>query len=341
MMLEKITVEKLPKPLQSATRACVLALGKVTGGRLDYELCRRSLWGKLPQAARPPADGLRYLALSVDLDYQADTDALPALLKVLNRHSAKMTVFSIGKLVEQDPGPYREAVEEGHEIGNHTWSHPDNPVLNPDHEFWHLSEAEMRDEILWAQDAFETQIGVRPQGFRAPHFKDAAHLLPVLEALQDFTYLSSSLASKCPERTPFFPTKRTQHRDLSLHFPALTAEDGSRLLMIPLTPCPEHRWSPFCSYHAVRRPANPAMGAGMHTVEEFGSTWKRMLDAAAPDGFASVYFDPMDLVEENTAATFGQMLEEARARGWILTTLREVERQWRQTVNGDPAGRPR
>lgn len=293
-------------------------------------MSKRSLWGHLPRATADAPPGPPLLAFSFDLDYQADTDALPALLEVADEVGAQMTLFSIGRLVEADPGPYRAAVSAGHEIGNHTWSHPDNPVLCPDREFWDLSVREMADEIGRTQDLFDTLLGTRPVGFRTPHFKDAFRMMDAVGQFPELRYVSTALASKTPVPTPYFPTQTPFAEDLSLHFSAADPQRNADVLMIPLTPCPEHRWSPFCSYHAIRRPADRARGAGLHDLATFESLWAQMLDAARPDRFASVYFDPMDVMRDApTRDAFGRMLHRAVARGWKLVSLATVERAWR------------
>src|ERR1051326_5576475 len=50
------------------------------------------------------------------------------LLDVLARHNAKATFFLIGSYVRQRPEIARAVLAAGHEIGNHTYSHP-NLVL--------------------------------------------------------------------------------------------------------------------------------------------------------------------------------------------------------------------
>ncbi|MET8338859.1 polysaccharide deacetylase family protein [Streptosporangium canum] len=61
------------------------------------------------------------------------------LLDILARHHARATFFVIGQMVAAD-GPYtlRRMVSEGHEIGNHTWSHAQLTAL---------SEAGIRGEL--------------------------------------------------------------------------------------------------------------------------------------------------------------------------------------------------
>ena len=305
---------------------------------LNRELTRRSLWGSLPRrlpGGRSPAlpEGRPTLALSFDLDYQADTDALPDLLLLLGGAGAKATLFCIGALVERDSAPYRAAAEAGHEIANHTQTHPDNPVLNPDHEFWHLDVATMADEIGRCQDTLARLTGVRPCGFRTPHFKDARRMTNALARYPEITYVSTALASKSPRTTPYFPTRNPALADLALHYPAPRGGEGFPQLMIPLTPCPGLRWSPFCSYSSIRRPANPAKGAGLHDVPTWERLWDVMLEGAHHDRFASVYFDPFDVMrDDETKTAFARMLRGAAAKGWEVTTLAEIERRWRPLV---------
>lgn len=303
------------------------------GGRaLNRELTRRGLWGYLPRPAPAAPPGPPCLALSFDLDYQADTDALPQLLDLVDELGCRMTLFSIGRLVEQDPGPYAAATTRGHEIANHTWSHPDNPVLNPEREFWHLSEDQMADEIGRAQEVLEQCTGQRPSGFRTPHFKDAPRMMAALDRFPQITYVSTALASKCPYPTPYFPRRDCRFAELSLFFPAGNGAGGPQL-MIPLTPCPGLRWSPFCSYSSIRRPSNRAKGAGLHSLGRWEALWQEALAGAADARFASVYFDPMDVMRDHeTRAAFSRMLRHALEHGWLITTLAEVERRWRPVV---------
>jgi peptidoglycan/xylan/chitin deacetylase (PgdA/CDA1 family) len=283
----------------------------------------------VPRRAPRLPDGPPQIAFSFDLDYQADTDALPRLVRLCDDLGVSATMFCIGRLVEADPGPYRAAAEAGHEIANHTWSHPDNPVLNPDREFWDLDADAMADEIGRAQDMLERATGQRPCGFRSPHFKDAFPLRAALARFPEITYLSSALATRCPVPTPFFPARREAYGRHSLAYPATAAAPGDPL-MIPLTACPGVRWSPFSSYLSIRRPANRSKGAGLHDLAGFARLWARMLEAERKRRFVSVYFDPLDVMRDaETEAVFRGMLVHALAQGWTLAPLRAVAARWR------------
>ena len=48
----------------------------------------------------------------------------PKLLNLLAAHHIKATFFVIGQNVAEHPEILQRAIREGHEVGNHSWSHP-------------------------------------------------------------------------------------------------------------------------------------------------------------------------------------------------------------------------
>ena len=50
-------------------------------------------------------------------------DVTPWVLKQLEKYSAKATFFCLGKNVEQYPEVYKMILEQGHSVGNHSYSH--------------------------------------------------------------------------------------------------------------------------------------------------------------------------------------------------------------------------
>ncbi|MBM3785801.1 MAG: polysaccharide deacetylase family protein [Acidobacteria bacterium] len=81
------------------------------------------------------------------------------LLDVLAAYKTKSTFFVCGKNAVRFPEIVRRIASEGHEIGNHTWSHP---RLD-----FHSTDA-MRAEIGRTQDVLSGITGTPPHLFRAP-----------------------------------------------------------------------------------------------------------------------------------------------------------------------------
>jgi Predicted xylanase/chitin deacetylase len=52
------------------------------------------------------------------------------LLEMAAERHIKLTFFVLGECVEQNPDVLRQEVAEGHEIGNHSWSHPNLAKLS-------------------------------------------------------------------------------------------------------------------------------------------------------------------------------------------------------------------
>ena len=81
------------------------------------------------------------------------------LLDVLALHNAKATFFLIGKYVRQRPEIARAVAAAGHEIGNHTYTHP-NLIF--------VSQRQLRQELENCRKAIEDALGKSPTIFRPP-----------------------------------------------------------------------------------------------------------------------------------------------------------------------------
>ena len=81
------------------------------------------------------------------------------LLDVLAQHNAKATFFLIGKYVRLRPEIARAIAAAGHEIGNHTYTHP-NLIF--------VSARQLRQELEDCRKAIEDALGKSPTIFRPP-----------------------------------------------------------------------------------------------------------------------------------------------------------------------------
>jgi len=97
----------------------------------------------------------------VTIDDGPDPLDTPALLDLLDAAGAKAVFFVIGEKVRQFPELAREIVRRGHELGNHTLTHPQAT-------FWCAGIARTWREIEGGSRAIEEVTGVKPRWFRAP-----------------------------------------------------------------------------------------------------------------------------------------------------------------------------
>jgi len=84
----------------------------------------------------------------------------PALLDILKQYNVKATFFTVGKNVDRYPEIAARIIAEGHEIGNHSYSHGDLSKM---------SDSEIRTELDRSKDAIRRATGVEPKIMRPPY----------------------------------------------------------------------------------------------------------------------------------------------------------------------------
>lgn len=83
------------------------------------------------------------------------------ILKVLRQYNAKATFFCIGKNIEEHPAIFKKIIEEGHTIGNHSYSHS--------HFFDFYRKKQVITEIEQTDSLIESVLGKKPILFRPPY----------------------------------------------------------------------------------------------------------------------------------------------------------------------------
>ncbi|WP_189299654.1 polysaccharide deacetylase family protein [Streptomyces cinerochromogenes] len=84
----------------------------------------------------------------------------PHILDTLAHYGVRAMFFVCGECVVENKELLARMADEGHVVGNHTWTHP---LLTE------LDRGEIRDEMESTSDAIEDAYGERPQWFRAPY----------------------------------------------------------------------------------------------------------------------------------------------------------------------------
>src|SRR5271165_4852101 len=120
-----------------------------------------------PTPAPPGAKPATYTQVRVDQPYIAMTfddgpssANTPRLLEILKQRNIKATFFLIGQNVASNPDIVRRILADGHEVGNHSWTHP---------QLSKLSDDRVTTEINKTQDAIKEASGFTPTLLRPPY----------------------------------------------------------------------------------------------------------------------------------------------------------------------------
>jgi cellulose synthase/poly-beta-1,6-N-acetylglucosamine synthase-like glycosyltransferase/peptidoglycan/xylan/chitin deacetylase (PgdA/CDA1 family)/spore germination protein YaaH len=122
--------------------------------------------------------------VAITFDDGPDPEWTPQILDILKAANVKAAFFLVGANAEQYPALVRRIVEEGHEIGNHTYYHPNLALCWPEH---------IRIELNATQLLLETITGRSTTLFRPPYAADTSpskvsELMP-LNLAQELGYL--------------------------------------------------------------------------------------------------------------------------------------------------------
>lgn len=112
--------------------------------------------------------------MALTFDDGPDPVYTPQLLAVLAQHHARATFFVTGIQAERLPDLLRAEAMQGHQIGNHGYSHRDLHALAPDI---------IRDEVNRAAAVITANVGKTPTVFRPPLGKFAPRMLETVQAL--------------------------------------------------------------------------------------------------------------------------------------------------------------
>lgn len=223
-----------------------------------------------------PFDGPAY-TLTFDFDFEKDIEAFPEILNQLKIHDIKAGFAVIGKFVEKYPDIHKRAADEGHEIINHTYTHPDNPHWAPDRYFNKLSYTEQKTEIEKAHEVFHKILGIECIGFRTPHYGNL-HTESVYPILAELGYKYSSSTAACGYKGYGAP---------SIHSHGITEIPTGCSLNFP--------FAIFDSWNMLRK-KNPFIGNDNLFVQEFCDTIERIRENKV---FITHYFDPYDIIKNN------------------------------------------
>jgi acyl-phosphate glycerol 3-phosphate acyltransferase len=179
--------EKSEPVRQSRTRARI-ALGFV--GFLIFALWFANKYvyrGFGQQVPVIRSGGPYYKVVALTFDDGPDPEFTPEILDLLKQNDVKATFFLVGTHAEKYPGLVKRIIAEGHEIGNHSYSHPVNMLL--------FSRDRIVQEVVKAEEAITRAGGVRPYLFRPPRGLFNKVLMSILRD-RKYTMVLWSLSSR-------------------------------------------------------------------------------------------------------------------------------------------------
>jgi peptidoglycan/xylan/chitin deacetylase (PgdA/CDA1 family) len=120
---------------------------------------------KISSAPEPPGITLDWIHvdgpyIALTFDDGPSAKLTPKLLDLLATRHIKVTFFLIGENVAEHPEIVAREAREGHELANHSWSHPN---------FGKMSDENVRSQIRRTDDAIRSAAGVTPTLLRPPY----------------------------------------------------------------------------------------------------------------------------------------------------------------------------
>jgi len=130
---------------------------------LEYRTINGETMSSYPLSYTVNQTGYNPKEVALSFDDGPDPTWTPKILDILKQYHVSGTFFMIGAEAQNNVGVMQRVYREGHEIGNHTWFHPD------------ISEISRRDldlELNLTERLFASKLGVQPLYFRPPYSID-------------------------------------------------------------------------------------------------------------------------------------------------------------------------
>jgi peptidoglycan-N-acetylglucosamine deacetylase len=141
--------------------------------------------------------------VAISFDDGPDPKWTPKILDILRNKDVKGTFLMIGYEAQKNVGLMKRVFREGHEIGNHTYSHPDISGI---------SNRQLDLEVKLTERLFASKLGVQPLYFRPPYDIDEEpdtddQAAPVVRIQHDgYTIIGSKMDTndwnEHPRKTP-------------------------------------------------------------------------------------------------------------------------------------------
>ena len=98
--------------------------------------------------------------ISISFDAAWGAEDFNQIMEILDKHNVKTTFFMTGEWVENYPECVKILVDKGHDLGNHSATHPDMTTL---------SKEAQKEQLLKVHNAVKELTGYEMELFRPPY----------------------------------------------------------------------------------------------------------------------------------------------------------------------------
>ena len=128
--------------------SAIFATAAYTVGPYVWAICTRQLIRKGDTASS---------VVALTFDDGPDPQYTPRCLKILKEHGVQATFFLVGRKVELHPELVLQILSEGHDVGNHTWSHRHH---------WKIGPKDAMQDVRVASNVISEKTGGKLRYFR-------------------------------------------------------------------------------------------------------------------------------------------------------------------------------
>lgn len=126
--------------------------------------------------------GKKIIYLTFDAGYENGNT--PAILDALKKHNVHVTFFVVGNYIKTSPDLVKRMVEEGHQVANHTYNHPNMSSI--------ASKEAFQKELGDLENAYEEVTGQKmTKYYRPPQGKYSTHNLEMAKEMGYKTFFWS------------------------------------------------------------------------------------------------------------------------------------------------------
>ena len=130
---------------------------------VPYKMITKEVMTSYPLPYTVQQYGYHPKKVALSFDDGPDPEWTPKILDVLKKYNVKGAFFMIGEVAGDNVSVMQRVFDEGHEIGNHTFTHPD---------ISEISDEQVKLQLNLTERLFASKLGVNPLYFRPPYSID-------------------------------------------------------------------------------------------------------------------------------------------------------------------------